>query len=274
MQKEDTKLEKLIDTHAHLDFPEFSTDLDAVLDRAAQKGVEEIVTIGIDLSTSRKAVELAQSHPQLYAAVGIHPHDAFVLDKDSLDSLRNLARQDRVVAVGEIGLDYYRDRQPRALQKECLHRQLEVACEVQLPVVFHIREAYGDFMGIITEYVSSLKGVVLHCFSGDWPIAKRCLDLGFYLSVPGTVTFPKAGTLQDVVRRAPLERLLVETDAPYLTPVPFRGKANEPSYVFYTAQKVADLRRCSFAEVAFQTTCNAHRIFGIEQSKVLRAVTK
>ncbi len=265
-------MEALIDTHAHLDFPEFS-DLEAVLSRAAQKGVAEIITIGIDLPSSARAVELAQSRPELYATVGIHPHDAFDLDPRSLDRLRDLSRRDRVLAVGEIGLDYYRDRQPRPLQRECLHRQLELACEVGLPVVFHIRDAYDDFMSIIKTYVGSLQGVVLHCFSGDWAIARRCLDLGFYLSVPGTVTFPKATKLQEVVRRAPLDRLLLETDAPYLTPVPFRGKPNEPSYVFHTAEKVAELRGASLTEVARQTTRNAHGVFRMEEAQSSRWVS-
>jgi TatD DNase family protein len=254
----------LIDTHAHLDFPELSKDLTAVLERAAGNDVKEIITIGIDLESSRKAVKLAQSIDNVFATVGIHPHDAFRLDEGSRSKFLDLARQNRVLAIGEIGLDFYRDRQPRAIQKECLRQQLEMACEVRLPGVFHIRDAYEDFLEIIPDYLPRLAGGVLHCFSGDWAMAKRCLDLGFYLSVPGTVTFSKAATIQEVARRAPLDRLLIETDAPYLAPVPFRGKTNEPSYVVYTARKIAELRQCSFEEVARQTTRNAHQVFRME----------
>jgi len=254
----------LIDTHAHLDLPELAHDVPAILDRAAQMGVHEIITIGIDLASSRQAVTLAETFPGVYAAIGIHPHDANQLTPEALDVFRTLSRHDRVLAIGEIGLDYYRDRQPRAVQRECLRRQLALACEVGLPAVFHVREAHADFLEIVTEYASALKGGVLHCFSGDWEIAVRCLNLGFYLSIPGTVTFSKAEIQQEVVRRAPSDRLLVETDSPYLAPVPYRGKVNEPSFVFYTARKVAELRQIPLEEIARQTTGNAHRIFGID----------
>lgn len=257
----------IVDTHAHLDFPELSQDLESVLDRAAQTGVQEIVTIGIDPRSSEKAVLLASRYPQVYATVGIHPHGAHHLDEDTLATLGSLARRERVVAIGEIGLDYYRNRQPRPIQQECLRQQLELACTLNLPAVLHIREAYEDFLGIITDYLSNLSGVVLHCFSGDWNVARRCLDMGFYLSIPGTITFPKAEMQQEVVRRAPLDRLLLETDSPYLAPVPHRGKSNEPSFVFYTAGKIAELRRTSLEEISLQTTANAHTIFRICDEK-------
>ncbi len=252
----------LIDTHAHLDFPDF-VDIPAVLDRAEKAGVREVVTIGTDLDSSRKAVDLAGRYPQIYAAVGVHPQEAVALDEGALSVLRDLARQPRVVAVGEIGLDYYRDYRPRDLQRECLDRQLDMAAALRLPPVFHIRDAFDDFFEIVAPHVPSLNGGVLHCFSGDWAIAERCLNWGFYLSVPGTVTFPKSEVLRDVVRRAPSDRLLVETDAPYLTPVPFRGKVNEPSLVYHTAAKVAELRGCSLERIGAETTANAHRVFGI-----------
>lgn len=256
-------METLIDTHAHLDFPEFSQDLDSYLGRAAEKGVREIITIGIDLPSSRKAVELAQSRSNIYATVGIHPHDAMIMEDASLEDLRSLARMDRVVAIGEIGLDYYRNYRPSEIQTRCLEQQLEAACELGLPVVFHIREAHQAFFGIVERMASRLSGGVLHCFSGDWEVARRCLDMGFYLSIPGTVTYNKADVQQDVVRRAPMDRLLVETDAPYLAPVPFRGKRNEPSYVYFTAMKIAELRGLSLDEVAERTTANARRAFGL-----------
>ena len=254
----------LIDTHAHLDFPEFAEDLTAVLERAKKAGVNEVVSIGINLASSEKAVELANLYPEVYATVGIHPHDAFPLTEKQVTALESLAQNRRVVAIGEVGLDYYRDRRPRATQRRCLRQQLEVACNIRLPVVFHVREAHAEFLAIIADYAATLNGVVLHCFSGDWGVAKRCLDMGFYLSIPGTVTFPKAEKQQEVVRKAPLERLLLETDAPYLAPVPFRGKVNEPAFTRYTAEKVAALRGCSLEEVAHQTTANAHKVFRME----------
>lgn len=262
----------LIDTHAHLDFPELNRDLPSVLERAAKSSVMAIVTIGIDIPSSVQAVELAQTiskqyaSPKVYAAVGLHPHGARKLDGEARNILMDLGRAGRVVAMGEIGLDYYRDRQPRPIQRECLRQQLDLACEVKLPVVFHIRDAYEDFLTIIEDYASSLVGGVMHCFSGDWDVAGHCLDLGFYLSIPGTVTFSKAEIQQKVVRNAPLDRLLLETDAPFLAPVPYRGKDNEPSFLLHTAMKIAELRGCSLDEVADQTTANAQRVFGIRGS--------
>lgn len=254
----------VVDTHAHLDFPELGRDLGGVLDRAERAGVRRIVTIGIDIDSSRKAVSLAHDDSRVYATVGLHPHGARLLDGASVDALRQLCSRERVVAIGEIGLDYYRDRQPRPIQQECLRQQMELACEVDLPVVFHIREAHQDFLRIAADYVGRLPGGVLHCFSGDWPVAARCLDMGFYLSIPGTVTYTKAEAQQEVTRKAPLERLLVETDAPFLAPVPFRGKDNEPAYIIYTVQKIAQLRGCSYEEVAGRTTENAARVLGLE----------
>jgi TatD DNase family protein len=253
----------LVDTHAHLDFPELSRDLDAVLNRASRAGVLEIVTIGIDVESSQKAVDLAGGHPRIYATVGVHPHGAKPLDNTVLDRLRFLADNPKVVGIGEMGLDYYRDRQPRPVQQECLRQQVELAIDLGLTAVFHVRDAHEDFLGIVREYAANLKRGVLHCFSGDWIVAKQALDLGFFLSIPGTVTYPKSEKQQEVVRRCPEDRLLVETDAPFLAPVPFRGKDNEPAHVLYTAQKVAQLRQCTLEEVAHFTTRNAHAAFGL-----------
>lgn len=266
-------MEKLIDTHAHLDFPEFGPDLNVFLGRAAERGVDTIVTVGIDVAGSRTAVELAESHAEIFATVGIHPHDSFELDDGVLGELRALALRERVVACGETGLDYYRNYQPEEIQKRCFVQQLELACEVRLPVVFHVRNAHEDFFRIVERFAHRMAGGILHCFSGDWEVAQRCLDMGFFLSIPGTVTFPKSHIQQDVVRRAPFDRLLVETDAPYLTPVPFRGKTNEPAYVYYTAAKVAELRGCTFEEAALQTTLNARRAFGLDRPRASDRVT-
>jgi len=256
----------LIDTHVHLDFPEF-VQLDQVLSRAFANGVHEMVTIGIDPDSSRKAVALAQDHAEIHATVGLHPHGARILDQSMVEELRRLGRHPRVVAIGEIGLDYYRDRQPRDTQQQCLRQQLELAVELGLPVVIHVRDAYDDFLGIIRDYARLLDGLVLHCFSGDWAVARECLDLGGYLSIPGTVTYAKAQIQQEVVRKAPLDRLLLETDAPFLAPVPYRGKSNEPAYLLHTAEKVAELRGIRLADVAGSTTANARAVFHLTDRK-------
>ncbi len=254
-------LSKLIDTHAHLDFPEFIDDIPPILARSKKAGVGTIITIGIDLASSRKAASLAENYREIYSSAGLHPHGAAVLDDASLGEFRDLLAKERVVAVGEIGLDYFRDRKPRPVQIECMRQQIELAVEVGKPVVFHIREAWEDFFRIVPDYAPRLSGAIMHCFSGNREIAEKCLAMGFFLSIPGVVTFPKADLLHEVTRRAPLERLLVETDAPYLTPVPHRGKNNEPAYVLHTAEMVAKLREEPFEKVALQTTLNAKSVF-------------
>jgi len=257
------KIPELIDTHAHLDFPEFLGDIPATLTRAEQCGVRTVITIGIDIASSRKAAELSGKYPSVYATAGIHPHDSFVLDEASLRELEDILQEERVVGIGEIGLDYYRDMRPHPVQQECFRRQLEIARTIGKPVVFHIRDAWDDFFRIVADYAPSFAGAVMHCFSGDWETAVRCLDMGFYLSIPGVVTFPKPGALHEVVRKSPPDRLLVETDAPYLAPIPFRGKTNEPAYVLYTARMVAQLRDEPLEQVAEQTTRNARAVFRI-----------
>jgi len=253
----------IIDTHAHLDFPELADDLNSVMRRAAQNGVVKIITIGISLASSQNAMRLAQNHPDVYATVGIHPHGASDLAENERKQLRSLASKNKVVAIGEIGLDYYRDRQPRPIQRKCFCQQLEIACEMNLPAVFHVRDAYQDFLDIVKDYAELLTGGVMHCFSGDWAVAQKCLDFGFYLSIPGTVTFPKAQAQQEVALKMPLDRLLLETDAPFLAPIPHRGKVNEPSYLIHTLQKVAELRGCGQEDVAWQSCANAKKIFSL-----------
>ena len=255
---------ELIDTHAHLDSPEFADRIPTVIERALQAGVSQIVTIGVNIKTSRKAARIAEKYERIYASAGIHPHDAFLLRPEDLRDLVEIASASKVVALGEIGLDYFRDRQPRQVQRECFRSQLETAATIAKPVVFHIRDAWEDFFQIASEFAASLPPSVMHCFSGDWAIARRCLDLGFYLSIPGVVTFPKAEFLQEVAKRAPLDRLLVETDAPYLAPVPYRGKTNEPAFVLHTAIKIAECRKEPLENVAARTTENARTVFGIQ----------
>jgi len=254
----------LIDSHAHLEMREFDADRDEVIKRAGDEGVDFVVTVGTNLKLSRKAVDLAVNNENIYATVGVHPHDVAKTDQNTLASLRELVHSqgDKIVAYGEIGLDFFRDISPREKQLEVFGGQLELAHELNLPVVIHDREAHQQTLE--TVKASSIRRGVFHCFSGDYEMAKKCIDLGFFISIPGVVTFDKAATLHDVVRRIPLASLLLETDAPYLAPVPHRGKRNEPSFMIHTAKKVAEIKNISWTEVAQTTAQNAMKLFGIE----------
>jgi TatD DNase family protein len=253
---------QLTDTHCHLDDQRFDADRAAVVERARAAGVMRIITVGYDIDSSRRGINLAGSLPGVFAVVGVHPHDAAAAPPDYTEALRRLAREPRVVAVGEIGLDFYRDLSPRPVQREVFAAQLRLARELGLPVVIHCRDAHGEVYEILKRETAGLAGV-MHCFSGSWEEAKRFLALGFHISIAGPVTFPQSTKLVEVARRVPLDRLLLETDAPYLTPVPHRGKRNEPAYLVHTAQKVAEIRGISLEELASATTANAARLFGL-----------
>jgi len=254
----------MIDSHAHLELRDFDSDREDVIARAREAGVDAIVTIGTDLDDCLKAVEIAGSHDMVYAAVGIHPHEVKKIERHTYERMRELATHPKVVGYGEIGLDFFKNRSPRDIQVRRFGEQLELAKDLNLPVIIHDREAHRETMELLSAWKGSRRGII-HCFSGDYAMARKCLDLGFYLSIPGTVTFPKAETLCDVVRRVPVESLLVETDAPFLTPVPHRGKRNESAYVKYTAMRVAELKEMSFESVAEMTAHNACEIFKIER---------
>jgi TatD DNase family protein len=261
----------LVDTHAHLDFSKFDGDRSAVLSRAWAAGLVAIVTIGVDLPSSEQAVALAEAHDGVYATVGMHPHDAKALDGDVLARFRELGRHEKVVAVGEIGLDFYRDLSPRDVQRRAFQAQLAWAARLGKPVVIHDRDAHDEIMDVLAVWAREQRGSplegrlgVLHTFSGDRTMAERAVELGFYLSVAGPVTYPDAGQLRDVVRAVPLDRLLVETDCPFLAPHPHRGKRNEPAYVRLVAERVAALKDRPLVEVAEATTANARRLFGRE----------
>jgi TatD DNase family protein len=264
---------ELVDSHCHLDAPRFDADRDAVIARMAESGVRYAINPGVDLASSRAAVALAlRQHGCIYAAVGIHPHDAKTLDADALEELKRLARLPKVVAIGEIGLDYYRDLSPREAQRRAFEAQLELAAELGLPVIVHDRDAHDDVLGILSNWRESLRSPrstlhghpgVLHSFSGDMAMAEQAVALGFFVGVSGPVTYKNADRLRQVVRAAPLERLLVETDAPYLTPQPHRGQRNEPAYVRMVAQAVADVRGLTLEQVATQTMANAGVLFGL-----------
>ncbi|MBN1827904.1 MAG: TatD family hydrolase [Deltaproteobacteria bacterium] len=252
----------LIDSHAHLTLPEFHDTLDETLNRAWQQGLSAIITVGIDERDSFRAVGLAERHDRIFATVGIHPHDVKNIGHSTYEKLKILAANDKVVAYGEIGLDFFRNRSPREEQLRRFGEQLEIAYDAGLPVVIHDREAHGETMAMLKPWKAKLRGV-LHCFSGDCSLATAFIDLGFYISIPGAVTFSKAVEMQEVARRIPLDSMLVETDAPFLAPVPFRGRNNEPSYIVHTAQRIADLRKTSFAAVASATAHNAENLFSL-----------
>ena len=257
----------LIDTHAHLDMPEFDKDRDEVVKRAQEDGIDYIITVGIDLDSCRDAVRLSEQFEFIYAIVGMHPHNAKDVDKKSYDILREYTRHAKVRALGEMGLDFFRNHSPREIQLKRFREQVALAREVHLPVVIHDRDAHRETLVILKEEKASEVGGVIHCFSGDYAMASACMDMGFYISIPGTVTFTKAQTLQEVVRRIPLERVLIETDCPFLAPAPFRGKRNEPAYVQYVARAIAEIKKLDFETVAAVTSQNARSVFGIPSRK-------
>lgn len=252
----------LIDSHAHLELEEFDKDRDEVIERAKEAGVGAIVAVGIDLADSKKAVALARRYPMVYATVGVHPHDAAAVNPETYEELRALADEDKVVAYGEIGLDFFRNRSPREVQIRRFGEQLDLSVELGLPVIIHDRDAHAETVEMLKAHKGKLRGVV-HCFSGDYEMARQCIDLGYYISIPGTITYKKSDVLRHVVQNVPLERLLVETDAPFLAPEPKRGKRNEPAFVFHTARRVAEIRGTLYEVVANTTAQNARELFGI-----------
>jgi TatD DNase family protein len=258
----------LIDSHAHLEMKEFNPDREEVIERARQAGVSYIVTVGTNLAQSRKALSLARQHENIYATVGVHPHDVARADSKTFDDLCEIARDPKVVAYGEIGLDFFRNISPREKQIEMFNLQMELAVQLKLPVIIHDRDAHEQTLRMVKA--SGVRRGVFHCFSGDYSMARQCIDLGFYISIPGVVTFDNAKTIQDVAQRVPLSSLLLETDAPYLTPAPHRGKRNEPSFIINTAKKVAQIKGLPWEEVADVTARNTMNLFGIEASSNIK----
>jgi len=252
----------LIDSHAHLDMEDFDADRELVVKRALQGGVARIVTVGIDLASSKKAIELAKKYDSVYAAVGYHPHNAKKADPRDLEKLRALTSEPKVVAWGEIGLDFFRRHSSPDRQVQAFERQLDIAFQLDLPVIIHDREAHSDLLRILKKRNRLFRGVI-HCFSGNYDLAMAFVELGFCISFPGTVTYKNAVDAQITASRIPLERLLVETDCPYLTPVPFRGKRNEPLYVKHTAEKIAQLRQLEIEKLEATTSANTMRLFNL-----------
>ena len=252
----------LVDSHAHIDDERFDADRDEVVARALASGVSLILNVGADMGSSARSVALAEKYPGIYAAVGMHPHDAKDMRETDYTQLEQWTKHPRVVAIGEIGLDYHYDLSPRPVQKEVFLRQLELARKTGKPFIIHEREAHADTLEIIRSAARGLKGV-FHCFSGSVETAREYLKMGFYISVAGPVTFSKSGKTKEVAKFVPLDRLLVETDSPYLTPQPHRGHRNEPAYVRLVAEEIASLRNLPLEEVAAATTANVRRLFDI-----------
>jgi TatD DNase family protein len=254
---------RLVDTHAHLHFPQFAEDLDGVLERARAAGVVTMITIGTDRDTNAAAVALAERAPQVYATVGIHPHDAGEAAEADFEAMERLAASPRVVALGEMGLDFFRNLSPREAQERAFRRQLALARRLEKPVVVHCREAHPEALAVLSEEGVGETGGVMHCFSGDVEVAKRCLDLGLFISLAGPVTYKNARGLPDVARFVPEDRLVIETDCPYLPPEPHRGRRNEPAYLALTAARIAALRGADPAALAAAMTRNAGSLFGL-----------
>ena len=273
----------LVDTHCHLDFESFAEEVEAVVARAAEAGVTRIIVPGLDLDNAPAVLALAERFPGVYAAVGVHPNSAAGWRDEWIDALRELAQHDKVVAIGEIGLDYYWDKTPPPTQHQALTAQLELAVELGLPVIIHNRDASEDVLRLLTAVAQgsrdegareerssltpgtwnlepALRGV-LHSFAADWATAEAALGLGFYLGFTGPLTYKKADELRAIAARVPLDRVLIETDAPFLAPHPFRGKRNEPAHVRLVAERLAEVRGVSLADVAAATTANAQALF-------------
>ena len=255
---------ELIDSHAHLDGEKFADDCAAVVERALAAGVVKIITMGDSLESSARSVALTEEFESVYAAVGIHPEEAQPMTTATDDRLAAWAAQEKVVAIGEIGLDYYweKDEEKRALQREIFVRQLDLARQLRLPVCIHDREAHGDMMKILKAEGRGLRGV-LHCYSGSWEMAAELLKGDWYFGIDGPLTYKNAAKLPEIVQRLPAERILVETDSPYLSPMPFRGKRNEPAHVLYVAKKAAELRGESLEAFARATRENTRDLYGI-----------
>ncbi|MBU4338243.1 TatD family hydrolase [Patescibacteria group bacterium] len=280
----------MIDSHAHLDFKEFDKDREGVIKRFFADGGEKIINIGCDLASSERSVELAQKHENIFASVGIHPHDAEILNEESLKKLEELVIKTKVVAVGEIGLDFFRPESSGFSQEkqiDAFKSQLELAKNHKKPIIIHCREAYVDLLEILKNYQPKdddprahktpvLQGVA-HCFLGSWPIAEELLKMGFYIGFTGAITYPKKRVTKDplgmnfntepeifkVVKNTPLDRILIETDCPFLAPAPKRGSRNEPAFVKYVAAKIAELKSISVEEAEKATSENARKLFGI-----------
>jgi TatD DNase family protein len=252
----------IIDTHAHLDSPVFDEDREEVIRRAIDAGIGKIVNIGFNRDTIPTTIALAEKHDMIYAAVGWHPQDAIHMQSEDLDWIEELCRHRKVVAIGEIGLDYYWDTSPKDVQHTVFREQIRLARRINKPIIIHNRDAHQDVVRILREEKASDIGGIMHCYSGSWEIARECLDMNFYISFGGPVTFKNAVQPKEVLARVPIDRLLLETDSPYLAPHPFRGKRNESSHVKLVAEAAAQIKQVNINEIISVTTNNAINLLG------------
>ncbi|MDO4539608.1 MAG: TatD family hydrolase [Syntrophomonadaceae bacterium] len=253
----------LFDSHAHLQSDAIEDKLEHILQRAREAEVEDIAVVGYDLPSSRQAVELARRHKMLHAVVGIHPHDAKTADEETLAEIMRLGKLPEVVAIGEMGLDYFRNLSPKDEQINAFRAQIKIAHELGKPIVIHDRDAHQEVLDILKSEKAGRNMGIMHCYSGHLPLAVELMKQGFYISIAGPVTYKNAAKTQEVAAKVPADRLLVETDCPYLSPEPFRGKTNEPARVRDTARKVAELRHKPLEEISYLTWLNARKVFGL-----------
>ena len=256
---------RFFDSHAHINLHHYDDDREAVLDKIFSSGVEKFVIPGVDIDTIKSALVLAHQYPgKIYTGVGYHPTDSLKLDDDIYQTMKELAKDPAVVAIGEIGLDYHWDTSPKDVQHDVFIKQINLAKELNLPVIIHTRDSHDDTLKLLKENNADKTGGIFHCFSGDANFAQECLEIDFYLSFAGNITFKNAQNLRDAAKITPLEKILIETDSPYLTPMPNRGKRNDCSYVKFVAQQIADVKNISIEEVAEQTYNNAMTVFKIK----------
>lgn len=251
----------MIDTHSHINFDDYKENFDSFLKDIKDNGTDYVIIPGVEPSTFDEIISLCEKYDMLFAAIGIHPSEAKTYTTEVEKEIYEKLKNEKVIAIGEIGLDYYWEQETKELQKEVFRKQLKIAEELQIPVLIHDREAHEDTFNILQEF--NLKDVIFHCFSGNSEFAQKCIEKGYYIAIGGVVTFKNAKDLKEVAKITPLEKLLLETDAPYLAPVPFRGKLNTPAYLKYIAQEIANIKEIDVEKVKQQTTINAQKIFGI-----------
>ena len=256
-------MKQMIDSHAHLDEERFDEDRDELIKSLKENAISYVINPSSDMETSRRVVKLSNRYDNIFAAVGIHPHDAEGFKEEDLDELRELSKDERVVAIGEIGLDYYYDNSPREIQKEVFKKQLELAYELDLPVIIHTRDAMGDTYDILKEFEGRVRGV-MHCYTGSIEMAEKFMKLGFYISIAGPVTFKNAVNVREMAKQIPLERLLIETDSPYLAPVPNRGKRNDPTNVRYVVDMLANLKEIQIDKIIEHSRENTVKLFSLK----------
>ena len=251
----------MIDTHSHINFADYKENFDSFIENLKNNEIDNVIIPGVEPSTFDEIISLCEQYNIIYGAIGVHPSEAKTYTDETEKEIYKLCKNEKIIAIGEIGLDYYWEQETKELQKEVFRKQLKIAEELQVPVLIHDREAHKDTFEILQEF--NLEDVVFHCFSGNADFAKKCIKKGYYIAIGGVVTFKNAKDLKEVAKIVPLDKLLLETDAPYLAPVPYRGKLNTPAYLKYIAEEIANIREIDVEEVKKQTTINAQKIFGI-----------